>query len=115
MKDYQIEEVARILNKWNPLGDDAKRVSDLDGYRTEASDIIFHLEISKALEMSKANVRDIVKQILNQAFDLSLTKEDCSEPANEIMKVLKQDSNLPVFTLESSHKQKKGKTRGFGS
>ena len=109
MKDYQIEEVARILNKWNPLGDDAKRVSDLDGYRTEASDIIFHLEISKA------NVRDIVQQILNQAFDLSLTKEECSEPANEIMKVLKQDSNLPAFTLESSHKQTKGKTRGFGS
>ena len=85
MKDYQIEEVARILNKWNPLGDDAKRVSDLDGYRTEASDLIFHLEISKA------NVRDIVQQILNQAFDLSLTKEECSEPANEIMKVLKQE------------------------
>ena len=109
MKDYQIEKVARILNKWNPLGDDAKRVSDLDGYRTEASDIIFHLEISKA------NVRDIVQQILNQAFDLSLTKEECSEPANEIMKVLKQDSNLPVFTKKSSHKQTKGKTRGFGS
>ena len=85
MKDYQIEEVARILNQWNPLGDDAKRVSDLDGYRTEASDIIFHLEISKA------NVRDIVQQILNQAFDLSLTKEECSEPANEIMKVLKKE------------------------
>ena len=56
-----------------------------------------------------------MQQILNQAFDLSLTKEECSEPANEIMKVLKQDSNLPVFTKKSSHKQTKGKTRGFGS
>jgi hypothetical protein len=109
MKNYQIEEVARILNKWNPLGDDAKKISDLDSYRTEASDIIFHLEISKA------NVRDIVKQVLNQAFNLSLTEEECSDPANEIMGLLKQNSNLPVFTKKSSHKQTKRKARGFGS
>ena len=84
MKDREIEEVARILNKWNPLGDDAKKVTDLDGYRTEAIDIIFHLKISQA------NAKNIVMQVLNQAFDLSLTKEECSDPENEIITVLKK-------------------------
>ena len=115
MKDYQIEEVSRILNEWNPLGNDAKKFSDLDSYRTEASDIIFHLEISKAIEISKTNIIDIVKQVLNEAFNLSLTEEECSDPANEIMEALKQDSNLPIFTKKSRHKQTKRKARGFGS
>jgi len=26
MEDYEIEEVAKILTKWNPLGDDAKKL-----------------------------------------------------------------------------------------
>ena len=34
MEDYEIEEVAKILIKWNHLGDDAKRIKAIDGYRT---------------------------------------------------------------------------------
>ena len=41
MEDYEVSEVARILNEWNPLGDDAERVDDLDGYKTESADILF--------------------------------------------------------------------------
>jgi hypothetical protein len=43
IEDYEIEEVAKILTEWNPLGDDAKKIKDLNGYRTEAIDIIFNL------------------------------------------------------------------------
>ena len=42
MEDYQISEVAKILNEWNPLGDEAEIVQDLDGYKTESIDILFH-------------------------------------------------------------------------
>ena len=56
MQDYEIEEVAKILNEWNPLGDDASKIKDLDGYRTEATDIIFHLSISK----NRANAENII-------------------------------------------------------
>ena len=47
MVDYEAEEVAKILNEWNPLGDDAKTIKDLNDYRTEAMDIISSLEIYK--------------------------------------------------------------------
>ncbi len=41
MEDYEVSEVARVLSEWNPLGDDAERVEDLDGYKTESIDILF--------------------------------------------------------------------------
>jgi hypothetical protein len=43
MGDYEISEVAKVLSEWNPLGDDAERVNDLDGYKTESIDILFEL------------------------------------------------------------------------
>lgn len=39
MTDAVVEQIAEVLSRWNPLGDKAKTVSDLDGYRTEAEDI----------------------------------------------------------------------------
>ncbi|MBW1785255.1 MAG: hypothetical protein JRK53_01350 [Deltaproteobacteria bacterium] len=84
MQDYEIEEAAKILNEWNPLGDDANKIKDLDGYRTEATDIIFHLSISK----NRANVENIVMEILNQAFDLSLTKSECVGPTQKILAIV---------------------------
>lgn len=84
MEDYEIEEVAKILTKWNPLGDDAKRIKDLDGYRTEAIDIIFNLKINK----SKASAENSVMGVLNQAFDLYLTKNECVGPTQEILNIL---------------------------
>ncbi len=36
MKDETIEKVAKILEEWNPLGENANTVEDLDGYRVEA-------------------------------------------------------------------------------
>jgi hypothetical protein len=84
MEDYEIEEVAKILTKWNPLRDDAKRIKDLDGYRTEAIDIIFNLKINK----SKASAENSVMGVLNQAFDLYLTKNECAGPTQEILNIL---------------------------
>jgi len=84
MEDYEIEEVAKILTKWNPLGDDAKRIKDLDGYRTEAIDIIFNLKINK----SKASAVKSVMGVLNQAFDLYLTKTECVGPTQKILNIL---------------------------
>jgi len=84
MQDYEIEEVSKILNEWNPLGDDVSKIKDIDGYRTEAADIIFHLSISK----NRADVENIVMEVLNQAFDLSLKKTDCVGPTQKILNIL---------------------------
>ena len=87
MEDYEIEEVAKILNKWNPLGDNAKRIKDLNGYRTEAIDIIFNLKINK----NKASAENFVMEVLNQAFDLYLTKNECIGPTQKILNVLNKN------------------------
>lgn len=51
--DQKIEAVARVLLEWNPLGDDAQRVHDLDGYRTEAIDILRVARVGKLEEGCK--------------------------------------------------------------
>ena len=43
----EVSEVAKILSEWNPLGDEAVYVQDLDGYQTESIDILFHVKMSK--------------------------------------------------------------------
>ena len=85
MEDYEISEVAKILSEWNPLGGDAERVNDLDGYKTESIDILFELESSR---MNNAHVRKVVMQVLNEAFYLELTESDCSDVANKILNIL---------------------------
>ena len=62
--EADIRNAAQILANWNPLGDRASEVEDLNGYRTEAEDILFHIHL-----------------------DLSLTLEDYREPAARIVAI----------------------------
>ena len=84
MEEYKISEVAKILNEWNPLGDEAANVPDLDGYRYESIDILFHLESGEG----KKGVESVLMQVLNEAFNIELTKNDCSDAASKILRVL---------------------------
>jgi len=86
MDKTQITKVAEVLSEWNPLGSEARNIPDLDGYRTEAIDIIatFHLPSIGASEESR------VMKVLNHAFELSLSEKDCAEPARKIALILKQ-------------------------
>ena len=85
MEDYEISEVTKILSEWNPLGDDAERVDDLDGYKTESIDILFDLEMSG---LSTARVKKVVMQVLNEAFDIELRENECSDVDNKIIGIL---------------------------
>jgi hypothetical protein len=84
MEDYQISEVAKILNELNPLGDEAEMVQDLDGYKTESIDMLFHIKMSNG----KAGVEKVVMQVLNEAFDIELTRNECSDTASRIFNFL---------------------------
>ena len=85
MEDYEISEVSKILSEWNPLGDDAERVNDLDGYKTESIDILFELDTSG---LNNARVREVVMQVLNEAFNIELTASECTDAANRIISIL---------------------------
>ena len=45
MNESDIKAVASSLNQWNPLGDNSVKIKDLDGYHTEAIDIISALSL----------------------------------------------------------------------
>jgi hypothetical protein len=82
--EVQISKVAAVLAEWNPLGSRADSVSDLDGYRIEAIDIIMALGVFRSFvapEETNCN-------ILNQAFDLSLKPIDCVATARKIQLIL---------------------------
>ena len=87
MDEQQILKVASVLNTWNPLGDRAIKIADLDGYRAEAIEIIYNSGIRK-----NAKTSELIMEVINEAFDLSLTESDCFEPAKKINVILKQKS-----------------------
>lgn len=87
MDEVQISKVAAVLAEWNPLGSRADSISDLDGYRIEAIDIMMALRIWG----SSVAPEETVSGILNQAFDLSLKPIDCVAPARKIQLILGSD------------------------
>lgn len=87
MDEVQISKVAAVLAEWNPLGSRAHSISDLDGYRIEAIDIMMALRIWG----SSVTPEETVSGILNQAFDLSLKPIDCVAPARKIQLILGSD------------------------
>ena len=80
MKEELIDQIASILEKWNPLGEKASSIPDLDGYRVEAIDILSTINI-----ISGSNkVERAINQVLAQAFDLELDKSELSRIAMEV-------------------------------
>jgi hypothetical protein len=86
-----INAVAAILSEWNPLGSSAENYADLDGYRNEAVNILFELQIRS----SRRHAERIVMDVLNQAFDLSLTLEECTAASTRILAILDKTPELP--------------------
>ena len=78
--EEHIQKVMQLLVAWNPLGDRVNSIEQLDDYRTEAIDILFLL----SLRGSKASAALAVRDVLNQAFDLSLSVKECMDVGREI-------------------------------
>jgi len=74
-----------VLSEWNPLGAKASAVKDLNNYRTEAVDILFNLGLSG----SGANPARVVQEVINQAFELSLSLDDCVSISRKIQELIK--------------------------
>jgi hypothetical protein len=83
-----IQEVMKILTDWNPLGSRASTISDLDSYRTEAIDILCHFDLNRT------NTAIIVREVINQAFDLSLSAADCAIVGRKIQELIKKQKTF---------------------
>lgn len=77
---------------WNPLGEQAQSINDLDNYNTEAHDIYFHF-VSEIQFPKKNNplkrAQLIIKEVINEAFNLWRSDKDCEDSAIKIMEILK--------------------------
>ena len=85
MDEQEILKVANVLDAWNPLGDRAIKIADLDGYRAESIEIIYNSGLRKNTKTS-----EIIMEVINEAFDLSLSESDCAEAATKINEILKR-------------------------
>jgi len=85
--EEQIRQVMEILTAWNPLGDKADQIDDLNSHRTEAIDVLFNI----SLRGSKVPATRIVQEVLNQAFDLSLSVEECTEAGRKILALIPEE------------------------
>ena len=84
MTEEQIIKVAKILEEWNPLGEKANSIEQLDGYRIEAIDIISTIRIVNG----PAKVRESIEQVLTQAFKIQLNEVKLAEAAERVKNVL---------------------------
>ena len=84
MKEETIVQVAKVLETWNPLGEAANSVEQLDGYRTEAIDIISTTNII----FGRENVERAVEGVLTQAFEIELNSSELAQAAKEIGNLL---------------------------
>ncbi|MNQ89543.1 hypothetical protein D3C85_1048540 [compost metagenome] len=93
MNQDKIEQFKTILKKWNPLGNAAHSIPDLNNYETEVVDIIFYLKIEYDFpekNVTKNQLSKIIKEVLNEAFNLDLTNSECDATSDEILKILKE-------------------------
>ena len=82
MKDELISSVAAILDEWNPLGDKAAKVKDLEGYKYEAMDIL------SAISILKISTKKAVAQTLEQAFSISLEESELNRYSAKIEQLI---------------------------
>ena len=76
---------------YNTLFEIQYSTSDLNEYETEASDILFYIDLEitsrRPVEVKKQNQK-FVKEILTEAFNIDLTNEECRIPAEKIYEIL---------------------------
>jgi len=72
MNEDQIEQIKLLLTEWNPLGNFATKVPDLDNYDTEANDLLFYIDQKSSIK----KIDKIMVEILEEAFEFPLHLKD---------------------------------------
>lgn len=84
MDEEHIKKVKQLLTKWNPLGEKAMEISDLDNYNTEAIDILFHIDKRDSV----IRISKIIYQVILEAFNVSVDIEESKKYASQVRKII---------------------------
>ncbi len=80
--DKKAIEISRILTAWNPLGERAVTMKDLENYRTEAMDIL------SVMELYGYSPKKAISEVLQDAFLIDLEKTELDHYSRKIQAVL---------------------------
>ena len=84
MNEDHIKKVQDLLMQWNPLGERAKKIEDLNDYETEAIDILWYIDKKSTVE----RINNIMVQILNEGFHLNLDRKGSIKWAEKIKNII---------------------------
>ncbi len=85
MNEEHINKVKQVLTEWNPLGERAKLIPDLENYEIEATDILFFIDENSSIE----RINKLLTQVLNEAFNLNLDLKESRKYAERIKSIIK--------------------------
>lgn len=94
MEQETINKVKHVLNDWNPLGKNASKIEDLNEYEIEAIDILFYLDLEVTTKRpvdAKKQIQRLIKNVIEEAFNIDLIFEDCKIPAEKIYQILHEN------------------------
>jgi hypothetical protein len=77
-EDEKAIEIGKILTEWNPVGDGAAAVNDLNNYESEAMDILW------VMELYGYSPKKAVSEVLQEAFLIDLEKKELEHYSNRI-------------------------------
>ena len=83
-EDEKIIEISKILTAWNPLGELAAAMKDLDNYKTEAVDIM------SVINLYGYSPKKAVSEIIREAFLIDLKKTELDNCSSKIKAVLEK-------------------------
>ena len=80
--DEKTIEISRILTAWNPLGERAAAIKDLDNYQTEAMDLL------SLIELHGYSPKKAASEVLQEAFLIDLKKTELDHYSVKIQTIL---------------------------
>lgn len=92
MDEKHIEKIKQILTDWNPLGERAKQIKDLENYEVEAIDILFFIDKKTSVNQ----INKVMVQILSEAFNLEINMDLSRKYAEMIKKILVEKKSTTV-------------------
>ncbi|MFB3040797.1 MAG: hypothetical protein ACE1ZS_03195 [Candidatus Poribacteria bacterium] len=83
-EDEKIIQISKILTAWNPLGELAAVMKDLDNYQTEAVDIML------VINLYGYSPKKAVSEIIREAFLIDLEETELDHFSSKIKAVLEK-------------------------
>lgn len=84
MNEDHINKIKQILTDWNPLGEKASQIEDLENYETEAIDILFYID----RKTSTDRINRIMTQVLSEAFGVYVELAESKKYARKIRAII---------------------------